>query len=996
MPTLSSNIVKHNVASVRDVEEALSRQAVYGGDLATNLLELAAVSEQDLTRLLAESYGLEPAPVGELPVAAERVRRLVSGELALRHGTYPLEERGGILALAVSEPLPPEVENDLSFSLGAMIEQRIAPLVRIKQAIARDYGVPLDRRTERVLAKLAGKPDPNPSYLPPNAERPDAPAPSTTTQPIEPTESRRAPAPTLASATAPPLTSTLPERTSAAPRVSIAPDLGALAKPSAKAKRRPRRLGPYTPAMAEKDLLAAEARDDVLRAFFDFAAQYFEYAALFAIHGDLAEGRDAAGSGASRARVIALGVPLDLPGALSRVVESQTFELVRLGSSGLDAALAKDLERRPGPAVLLLPVLVRGRCVLVLYGDHGDADVELGAIGDVISFVPLVSKALERLIVKKKLQNRGDTASLPSLVPPLRSKNPLPSAEERAAALASALERKVGPARSPAPPQARAAGTAPAAPATATSPAPPAASVTAPPTPEPKAPTPAPPAAEPKAPTPAAPAAEPKAPAPTPPAIEMTPSPAAPIAAEPAPRPESASSAPPRRATPQRDGALPFQPTVAVKSPSPAPVSSEPPPPSMPRSPFARPVISVGIPSRRPAPPQTSEPPPTPSEPSPAARTPTPTPPAPRTQTPSPASARRLELVAEVQTDTDDDAPDISHEEAELDASEFDTDDGVPLAPASRSLAHSARPPPRREDSAELHLPSVIVDLTNDCRMLLARLLEGDASAGDKLVQVGGPAVTVLVAAFPGPITSEARRGVGENPPKASDCGPVLRTLARIGVSAVPVIVVRTADADPHVRAWATRLLGEMPTEEAARAVVRRFTDENADVRRAALAAGRLLQMHPETGAALHEGLADLLFDPRRDEDARHTLIESLADLRDGRAVPTLIRLLQDPSSDVVRSAQWALGVIAHQDFGNKPAVWEEWWRQNAQRHRIEWLIDSLMHESQDVRRAAGDELKALTKEYFGYYDDLPVKERLRAQERYREWWETKGKARFR
>jgi HEAT repeats len=322
--------------------------------------------------------------------------------------------------------------------------------------------------------------------------------------------------------------------------------------------------------------------------------------------------------------------------------------------------------------------------------------------------------------------------------------------------------------------------------------------------------------------------------------------------------------------------------------------------------------------------------------------------------------------------------------------------EGVPLAPASRSLRHSARPPPRREDSEELHLPSVIVDLANDCRMLLARLIEGDTQAGDKLVQVGGTAVTVLVAAFPGPISSEPRRGAGEGLAKASDCGPVLRTLARIGVKAVPVIVVRTADGDPNVRAWATRLLGEMPTEEATRAVVRRFSDEHPDVRRAALAAGRLLQQHQETALALHEGLSDLVLDTKRPEEFRHAIIEALADLRDGNGVPTLIRLVQDPTPDIVRSAHWALVVITHQDFSTNAAMWEEWWRQNGQRHRIEWLIDALMHDSQEIRRAAGDELKALTKEYFGYYDDLPLKERLRAQERYREWWGTKGKARFR
>ena len=112
MPTLSSSIVKQQVASMRDVQEALARQVLYGGDLATNLLELAAVSEAELTRLLAESHGLEAGPEGELPRAEERTLRLVPGDLALRHGLYPLDEHDGTLVVAVSDPLPPEVEQD--------------------------------------------------------------------------------------------------------------------------------------------------------------------------------------------------------------------------------------------------------------------------------------------------------------------------------------------------------------------------------------------------------------------------------------------------------------------------------------------------------------------------------------------------------------------------------------------------------------------------------------------------------------------------------------------------------------------------------------------------------------------------------------------------------------------------------------------------------------------------------------------------------------------
>ena len=183
MPSLSSSIVNQQVASVRDVEEALSRQSLYGGDLITNLLELAAVSEERLGKVLADSYELEAAPTGELPVAAEYVRRLVPADVAQRFALYPLEEREGTLTLAVAEPLPGETEQDLGFSLGSKIVQKVALLVRVRQAIARDYGSALDRRSLRVLARLSGRPDPSPSSLPsppeaPPSRRPPRPSPS--------------------------------------------------------------------------------------------------------------------------------------------------------------------------------------------------------------------------------------------------------------------------------------------------------------------------------------------------------------------------------------------------------------------------------------------------------------------------------------------------------------------------------------------------------------------------------------------------------------------------------------------------------------------------------------------------------------------------------------------------------------------------------------------------------------------------------------------------
>jgi hypothetical protein len=402
MPTLSSSLVKHQVASMADVEEAMARQVQYGGDLVTNLLELASVSEERLTLLLAETHGLEAAPIGELPRSSEGVRRLVPGELAQRYALYPLEESAGQLLVAVSEPLPGEVESDMGFSLGVTIVQRLAPLVRVRQAIARDYGLALDQQTQRVLSRLSGTTDPNASVPPvpdPGSAGLTGVRPATLAPPQTP-QTPVAPKPAVAPETMPESTpEPSPVRTAAEPiqRASVIADLAALARREESPARRARRLGPYTATMAEKDLFDARSRDDVLQAFFDFAAQYFEYSALFAVHGDLAEGREAHGPGASRAKISSIGIPLDLPSALADAREALGHTLLRLSSDGLDGALIKDLERRPGQLVLLLPIRVRSRCVLILYGDHGESDVPLEAVGDVISIVPLVADAVERL-----------------------------------------------------------------------------------------------------------------------------------------------------------------------------------------------------------------------------------------------------------------------------------------------------------------------------------------------------------------------------------------------------------------------------------------------------------------------------------------------------------------------------------------------------------------------------------------------------------------------
>lgn len=954
MATLSSAIVKQRVASMRDVEEALARQVLYGGDLATNLLEAANVSEAALTQVLAHCQGLPAAPVGELPPPGPDTLRRIPAELAIRHGFFPIGEGPGELWVAVAEPIPAEVAAELAFPLGVRIVQHTALPLRVREALARYYDGALDRRQQQVLAQLSARATatsqtppaappaafgaglgnlPRPDTLPPHAY-PPAPALSPPPPPALDGELLRASAGAAAttsivplpivSVSADPSPSTSErevrdaQHRGASPPPSLrgeppppatlaSPVTSAASRPPGSVRPRPRR-GPYTAAMAERDLKAATNRDEILRTWFDFAAQYFEYAALFTIQGDVADGREAHGPGADRDAVTRLSFPLDRPSLFAKARDGGAWVLAPLGDEGVDANLAYELDRRHGQPVLVLPVSLRGRAVLLLFGDHGEEGVELGAVGDVLAFAGLTATALERLIRQRKLTARRAVAlqdaleTMPQpLVAPARGAR-LPPVEIRARALSAALGQ---PGSEPPSPNA----------ASATNPAPPRLRTAAGTAPSVRS---------------------------IDPEIQGAMTPRVPPAIR-------ASWTEPISST--RDTAALRQAAAVVVGGMPDAVSREQ---------RQRHLTTPGV-------------------------------------APPPAGAARPAM----------DGPEITVETADFEdvwgpgEERFDLESnapadagGAPLAAAARSVHVEPTAPRRGQQSHEMRLPSVIVDVESDARLLVARIVHGDTSAVPALVELGEPAITALIAAFPGPIEVEPR-GTSREGLLPSRCGPLLLAVSQIGPVAVPYLIVRGADPDPLVRAWSVRMLGELQGRDAARTIALRCADDDEQVRHAALAGARLLQRHHESRAALREYLLATAQDPMGAVNARHATIETLGRLGDPEAVPGLIALLAEPRPDLVKSAVWGLVALTLQDFGSDPAGWQRWWELNRSHHRIEWLIDALTQDNQELRHVAGEELKLLTREYFGYYDDLPPDERTRAQQRYREWWQARGRALF-
>jgi HEAT repeat protein len=226
--------------------------------------------------------------------------------------------------------------------------------------------------------------------------------------------------------------------------------------------------------------------------------------------------------------------------------------------------------------------------------------------------------------------------------------------------------------------------------------------------------------------------------------------------------------------------------------------------------------------------------------------------------------------------------------------------------------------------------------------------------------------------------------------PRVAECGPVIRLVASQRRTALVDVLANVESPDSDLRFWATYLLTELIYPDAVGPAVTRAFDPDPRIRRVARAAVRALaEVYPQQVVDRVAEIANSVGDSRR-----LSAIETLGESREPLAVTVLVPLLEQ-DEEVALAAHAALVLITQQDFGSALDRWTSWWEQKKGRHRIEWLIDSLMHDQRALRASANEELRTVTKEHLGYYEDSPRRERERAQTKYREWWETVGRVRF-
>jgi len=139
MERIGEILVDMKACTPDEIRAGLKTQAILGGRIGTNLLELGIIDEAQLAAALSKAHGI-PCMSGDIE-PEEGAIDAVSPQLVERYGVVPLHSDDRRLRVAVSDPRDLQSLDDLAFATGKTVEPVLAPEARLWALMRRFYGI---------------------------------------------------------------------------------------------------------------------------------------------------------------------------------------------------------------------------------------------------------------------------------------------------------------------------------------------------------------------------------------------------------------------------------------------------------------------------------------------------------------------------------------------------------------------------------------------------------------------------------------------------------------------------------------------------------------------------------------------------------------------------------------------------------------------------------------------------------------------------------------
>ncbi|MBU0552051.1 hypothetical protein KJ940_11220 [Myxococcota bacterium] len=257
------------------------------------------------------------------------------------------------------------------------------------------------------------------------------------------------------------------------------------------------------------------------------------------------------------------------------------------------------------------------------------------------------------------------------------------------------------------------------------------------------------------------------------------------------------------------------------------------------------------------------------------------------------------------------------------------------------------------------------------------------------LLQEGEAALWALSQVFPGQLLVDLKAAPLMSVPVAQH-SRVLQMMTLFGAAAAPHLERLCAHESAQVRYYAVYAFSAIRSPGALRTIKLALFDSDQGVRDMAVAVIDRYRNGPAFDELINS-LCQLLAEGRLSQ--QRLAVEMLGRLRGAGGFGHLVAALEIPQ--LALEARRALRLISRQDLGEEAWRWISWFEVNGDRPRVEWLLESLEHDYEELREAAFEELRGLVQKDFGYSAGASQRERGIAVGRWRRWWAESGASQF-
>ncbi|HEY9232443.1 MAG TPA: type IV-A pilus assembly ATPase PilB [Blastocatellia bacterium] len=153
---LGETLLKDNLITPQQLKEALDYQRINGGRLASTLVKLGMLSDEEVTAVLSRQYGVPSVNLDLFEVDPAAVA-LVPQETAERYSVLPLSRVGATLTLAMVDPTNVFAIDDIKFMTGLSVEPVVVSETAFQLAFRKYYGTSREMELARVMEDLVAE-----------------------------------------------------------------------------------------------------------------------------------------------------------------------------------------------------------------------------------------------------------------------------------------------------------------------------------------------------------------------------------------------------------------------------------------------------------------------------------------------------------------------------------------------------------------------------------------------------------------------------------------------------------------------------------------------------------------------------------------------------------------------------------------------------------------------------------------------------------------------